>query len=241
MLPVLLLLLPPLLASQRSDNAEVLLRRGSSFLSLSESLALGPGALLGFSFRTCLAGGQLVTQYGDGADSLQVSLGAGGQLVVELRGGNQSRAVSVGSGLSDGGWHTVRLGVAPDTRRLCVGVDTDQECHSPSSSGQVRNGDQDSALDNVRRLDNMASLLTSLNFTSPLRVGSGFVGCIREGPSLRFTKGGIENQVGVSWGSCLLPDSCQGKRLFTSLHYAAEAVWLKFNASTSQNTTCQSL
>ena len=78
---------------------------------------------------------------------------------------------------------------------------------------QVRNDDSEDSRDNVSTLeddDNVWQLISSLNLTSSLRVGSGVVGCIREGPSLRFTKGGIDNQSGVSWGTCLLPDSCQG-------------------------------
>ena len=139
---LILFLLPSLSTSQsslvqRSDNAEVLLSRGSSFLSLSEPLVLRPGFLLGFSFRTCLAAGQLVTQHGSGADSLVLSLSRAGQLSLEVRAGEVTGQLVAGRDLADGGWHTVRLGVSPDQHRLCLSVDADVECNSPSPSPQV--------------------------------------------------------------------------------------------------------
>ena len=66
MLAILLLLLPSVHRSQstlnnvqrQSTQSEALLRRGSSYISLTSSLRLEPGSLLGFSFRTCAGGGQ---------------------------------------------------------------------------------------------------------------------------------------------------------------------------------------
>ena len=52
--------------------------------------------------------------------------------------------------------------------------------------------------------------------TSPqLHIGAGFIGCIREGPKVRFTKPGVAvNSAHVKWGrggNCLLPSTCNGK------------------------------
>ena len=45
-------------------------------------------------------------------------------------------------------------------------------------------------------------------------VGSGLVGCIREGPGVRFTKNGTAvTSNDVKWGpgdNCLLPEKCSG-------------------------------
>ena len=198
------------LPRQSSTQSEALLTRGSSFISLSSPLPLQPGHLLGFSFRSCHSG-QLVSQ-GDSQTSLRLSLRSG-QLELEVTGGSQTRTELVGESLSDGAWHTVRLAVAPGSGdRICLSVDTDMECEEPSSGPRVMNSLQDSG--NLKKIDNMRTLLTSLSqgSVSPtVKVGTNLVGCIREGPGLRFTTGAILESEAVTWGSCLLPESCQGE------------------------------
>ena len=212
----LLLLLPSAHRSQfstgpPSTQSEALLSRGSASISLSSSLQLRPGSLLGFSFRSCSPSGRLLGAEDSAARaSVQLSLAAG-QLRLELSGANTTRALSVGGALSDGAWHTVRLGVAVGGARLCLSVDTDIECDPPRPGPSVLNSGEDESL--VARLDDAAPLLASLSLSPGLQVGSGLVGCIREGPGLRFTTGAITAQTGVTWGSCLLPDNCQGESL----------------------------
>ena len=220
---LLILLLPSVHKSQstlnnnnnvqprQSEQSEILLHKGSSKISLSSSLVLEPGSLLGFSFRTCHAGGQLVTQT-QGQNSFKLSLTAAGQLQLEIQNGNLTRTETVGAGLSEGAWHTVRVGVAVGGARLCFSVDSDIECDPPSPGPSVLNTGDDNNV-NVKRMDDMEAILTSLQLSGgqPLDVGLGVVGCIREGPSLRFTTGNIRTRDGVTNG-CLLPDSCQGRK-----------------------------
>ena len=146
--------------------------------------------------------------------SLSLTLRAG-RLELHLRAGGETRTEEVGVSLSDGSWHTVRLAVAPGSGdRLCLSVDTDMECDQPSNGPRVMNSLEERS--NVRRMDNMRDFLASLDTptASPgVTVGTGLVACIREGPGLRFTSGAIRDKVGVSWGSCLLPHTCQGESL----------------------------
>ena len=200
----------PSLPRPSSSQSEALLTRGSSSLSLSSRLPLQPGHLLGFSFRSCHSG-RLLSQ-GDLQTSLSLSLNSG-QLELAVTAGGLTRTEQVGSSLSDGAWHTVRLSVAPGSGdRICLSVDTDMECEEPSSGPRVMNSLQDSG--NVKKIDNMRSFLTALSYSSvpaTVSVGGGLVACIREGPGLRFTTGAILASEAVSWGSCLLPESCQGE------------------------------
>ena len=235
----LLLLLPSVHRSQFSNGppstqSEALLTRGSSSISLSSGLQMRPGSLLGFSFRSCSSSGRLLRAGAeDNSDSVQLRL-AGGQLRLEIsRGqGNLSRSLSVGAALSDGAWHTVRVGVAVGGARLCLSVDTDRECDPPRPGPSVLNTGEDESL--VTRLDDAAPLLASLSLAG-LQVGSGLVGCIREGPGLRFTTGAITDQTGITWGSCLLPDTCQGGSLHSDLVSGFNLLVLLLNANTSQN------
>ena len=215
-----LLLLLPALHSQNTVNSlqrhsstqsEGLLLRGSSYISLNSSLPLQPGSLLGFSFRSCHSG-QLLRQ-GHSQTSLTLTLSQG-RLELELRAGVETKTEEVGFSLEDGAWHTVRLSVAPGSGdRICLSVDTDMECDQPSNGPRVMNSLEERT--NVRRMDNMRDFLSSLETVSSpsVVVGSGLVACIREGPGLRFTSGAIRDKVGVSWGSCLLPHTCQGESL----------------------------
>ena len=220
LLLLLITLLPAVLHSQStaisfprpsSTQSEALLSRGSSFISLSSPLPLQPGHLLGFSFRSCSPTGQLVSQ-GDSQTSLRLSL-TSGQLELAVTAGGLSRTELVGAALSDGAWHTIRLAVAPGSGdRICLSVDTDMECEEPSSGPRVMNSLEDSG--KVKKMDNMRSFLAALSQASSsatVKVGSSLVACIREGPGLRFTTGAILASEAVTWGSCLLPESCQGE------------------------------
>jgi hypothetical protein len=54
-----------------------------------------------------------------------------------------------------------------------------------------------------------------------LRVGAGLIGCVREGPGVRFTKASAPvNSVAVTWGRCYLPETCSGRTsIFFSFSY----------------------
>ncbi len=48
---------------------------------------------------------------------------------------------------------------------------------------------------------------------SQLRVGASMVGCVREGPGVRFTRPGVAvGSFAVRWDRCLLPFDCKGKK-----------------------------
>jgi len=192
----------------QSTAPEAAFRRGSSYIELSSTLVLSQGSLLGFSFRTCHAAGQLVKQYGDIHNSFFLSLTSEGAVKLEVKSGDLNRVEEVGSGLADGAWHTVRVGVAQGRTTLCLSVDSEEECYQPRAGASVVNPQ---AEDSTKRLEGVESLLQALNLTgSSMVLGSGLVGCMREGPGVRLTTGNVENQVGVDWGSCLLTETCQG-------------------------------
>jgi len=202
--------LPSTVSSGTTAASEASFRRGSSVISLSSSLILHQGALLGFSFKTCQPSGQLVKQYGDITNSFILSLTGSGSVRLEVKSGELSRVEEVGSNLADGEWHTVRVGVAQGRTTLCLSVDTEQECYPPRVGPSVINSGEES---NTKRLEGVESLLQSLNLTgssTSLVLGSGLVGCFREGPGVRLTSGQVETHIGVDWGTCLFPTSCQG-------------------------------
>lgn len=200
---------------QSFASSEAAFRTGSSVILLSSTLVLSPGSLLGFSFRTCHSSGQLVRQIGDnGHNSFILSLTSEGAVKLEVKSGDLNREEVVGGGLADGEWHTVRVGVAQGRTTLCLSVDaegSEEECNPPRSGPSVMNPETE---DSTRRLEGVQALLEALNLTesSPSFVlGSGMIGCMREGPGVRLTTGNvIESDSDVDWGTCLLPSSCQG-------------------------------
>ena len=148
-------------------------------------------------------------QYGDIHNSFFLSLTSEGAVRLEVKSGDLNRVEEVGSGLADGLWHTVRVGVAQGRTTLCLSVDSEEECNPPRAGPSVLNPQGE---DSTKRFEGVESLLQALNLTgSSMVLGSGMVGCMREGPGVRLTTGNVETQVGVDWGSCLLPESCQGK------------------------------
>ncbi len=162
-------------------------------------------------------------------DTLILSLTEAGGLLLTLEtAGSGRHIIQAGSGLANGAWHTVRLIVAADRSAVCLSVDTtttagsDTEC-SPRRTGPsiVLNetsaavgGSEATAAALTGRLDNASALVTALEAsaaTGQLRLGSGLVGCMREGPGVRLSGvGKVSGAAGVEWGSCLLPPSCSG-------------------------------
>ena len=132
------------------------------------------------SFRTCTAAGQLLSQTGDSGDQLKLELNPQGNLALTLTtaSGPQTKEVSSVGPLTDGEWHTVAVTVRPG--RMTVRL-------SPQGTEDVWD---------VEGFDLTAS-------TSQLIVGSGMVGCVREGPGVRFTRNGTAtvNSNAVRWGA----------------------------------------
>ena len=196
--------LSPLLST--SGFSQLQLRDGSSYVILTDRLVLTPGTLIGFSFRTCLPSGQLFRQIGQSNDLLSLSFSEAGGLRLSLESGEERRTLVAGANLADGAWHTVRLGVSANQTAICLGVDgpVEWECGSTPES----------APSSVSRLEDAASLLTSLQLagaSSQLRVGSGLVGCLSQGPQLRFSAANIADSAAVDWSTCAFPESCTGQ------------------------------
>ena len=125
-------------------------------------------------------------------------LDVNGALVLSLAVGDQTAEKYIGTELNDGQWHTVILRVGDEHDNVTVSVTHDGD----SSSETIDHNDL--GVD-VHSID--------LHSNNPqLRVGAGLVGCIREGPGVRFTKPSVAvNSVAVAWGRCLLPESCSGR------------------------------
>lgn len=186
-------------AQTAPTSAEAFFHNASSFAVLSDSLDLGPGALVGFSFRTC-APGELLRQTGDGNDELTLHIDAQGRLVLGLIVDSRlSEAAVEGGSVLDGRWHTVLISVDEENGDLTLNASNGGG--SAIMSGEVLDG-----------LD--------LASTSPeLRVGAGTVACFREGPGVRFTKRDVPvSSYAVDWLSfsetCLLPTTCSGMWTF---------------------------
>ncbi len=112
--------------------------------------------------------------------------------------------VAAGDGLLDGRWHTVSVRVEADAVTLSVTPD----------------GGADNRSTAMKRESDKSGVAESISLegtqTYNLRVGAGMVGCIKEGPGVRFTKTGTSvNSFAVRWDSCLLPSSCQGRTNLT--------------------------
>jgi hypothetical protein len=115
---------------------------------------------------------------------------------------------------------------------VCLSVDTtaaagsDTECGPPrrtagpsivmneTSAAAAGGSEATAAAALTGRLDNASAVVTALEAsaaTGQLRLGSGLVGCMREGPGVRLSGvGKVSGAAGVEWGSCLLPPSCSG-------------------------------
>ena len=203
---------------------EVMLKNGSSYVILKESLELNSGSLVGFSFRTCSPQGDLFRQLGDAEsnDLVKLSLSpATGGLVLEIATGDERRVLEAGSNLADGAWHTVRLGVSPNRTTLCLSVDgTGQETEClPARTGPTVVSGGNSAV-TISRLENIQEVLSSLSLAGRLRVGSGLVGCVRQGPGIQFMDDrAVVVAVGVEWAHCILPDTCTGKQIVINFQF----------------------
>jgi hypothetical protein len=186
---------------------------------LTESHRLAPGSLLGFSFRTCLPAGELLHQIGLSQDTFILSLTEAGSLllVLETAGGGR-HSLQVGAGLANGAWHTVRLVTAADRSAVCLTVDGGgdaAECGLRRTGPSiVMTGNESAAATTIARLEDAAGIVAALEAaagTAQLRLGSGLVGCVREGPGVRFSeRGKVGSFAGIEWGSCTFPPSCSG-------------------------------
>ena len=168
-------------------------QNGSSYAVVWNTLTLEPGQRVGFSFRTC-APGELLKQTGDSLDQLTVSLLRDqGRLHVRVHGDDRIADVLSDGDLLDGLWHAVALEVSADRSGITLEVDGARTESSPADAEVIRNLNLSSSSDG-------------------LRVGTGMVACVREGPGVRFTKAGVTvNSDAVGWGGCLLPYDCQGR------------------------------
>lgn len=197
-------------------SREAFFRNGSSYVLLSDTIHLHPGSLLGFSFRTCHPSGELVRQVGSQSDfELRLSLSPEGSVQLLLESGENRVQGSAGTGLADGAWHTVRVGVAPGTSTICLSVDTDSACEGDQEAHANIISVAAEPITVTRIQAGVSQLLSTLNlhqgaFNPEVRVGAGLVGCIREGPELRFTTGTVETSSGIDWRNCLIPETCQG-------------------------------
>ena len=191
---------------------EVILNNGSSYVILKDNLELTSSSLIGFSFKTCDASGQLFRQLSAQTDSVILSFSSTGGLILTIESGSERKSVEAGSNLADGDWHTVRIGVSANRTTLCLSVDAsgpETECAPERTGPTVVSGANPLT---ISRIEAVQDLLTTLDLSAgQLRVGSGLVGCIREGPGLRFTEDRVRDNSGVEWDHCLLPDSCAGK------------------------------
>ena len=156
-------------------------------------MRLEPGSIIGFSFKTC-SPGELLRQVGSDLDQIDLKIDASGRLLLSVNSGDLRVNKVTGTDLLDGAWHTVKMVVSASDLTLSV---------------SVRGGESIS-----ETVADMEDVLTTFSASSQLRVGAGLVGCIREGPGVRFTKPGVAVfSDSVIWGeeNCLLPERCQGK------------------------------
>ena len=196
---------------------EVMLKNGSSYVMLKDNLRLNSGSLIGFSFRTCSPSGELFRQLGESTDLVRLSFSPAGGLVLTIESGDERKSLEAGSNLADGAWHTVRVGVSTNRTTICLSVDgssgPETECTPARTGPTVVSGVASPVT--LSRLEAAQDLLSALNLAGPasqLRVGSGLVGCVREGPGIRFTgERGVRDFFGVEWSNCILPDTCAGQ------------------------------
>ena len=195
---------------------------GSSLATISDTLLSETSSgHFGLSFRTCTPG-ELLKQVGDNLDVLKVELTNenGGKLHFSMNAQNGDFAItkSLGSNLLDAKWHTVLFQFSPQNDKITINISGTQE---GSLGGEVVNSD--SVNISSQEVSDALRVLDLSRATSPqLKVGSGFIGCIREGPKVRFTKAGASvNSKHVKWGkggNCLLPHTCTGKQTFKPFH-----------------------
>ena len=196
---------------------------GSSSATISDNLlSEKPNAQFGLSFRTCTPG-ELFKQIGDNRDVLKVELKPddGGSLQFSLNAQNGDFSITrmIGSSLLDAKWHLVLFQISPQNDKITINISGTPDTTSLNGDSSV-NGD--SVTISSRDVSEALSVLDlSRGTSSELRVGAGFVGCLREGPRVRFTKAGVSViSQHVKWGrggTCLLPNTCEGKTKFFSL------------------------
>ena len=185
---------------------------GSSLATIADSLLSDTSSgHFGLSFRTCTPG-ELLKQVGDNLDVLKVELTNEGKLQFSLNAQNGDFAItkSLGSNLLDANWHTVLFQFSPQNDVITINISGTQDMNNFGGA----NGD--SVIISSDDVSEALKVLDLSRATSPqLHIGAGFIGCIREGPKVRFTKPGVTvNSAHVKWGrggNCLLPSKCNGK------------------------------
>ena len=190
---------------------------GSSSATIPNSLlSETSNAQFGLSFRTCTPG-QLLKQVGNNLDVLKVEIrpdnGGSLQFSLNAQNGDYSITRMIGSSLLDAKWHLVLFQISPQNDKITINISGTPDTSSLNGDSSV-NGD--SVTISSQDVSEALSVLDLSRGTSPeLRVGAGFVGCIREGPNVRFTKTGVSViSQHVKWGrggTCLLPNTCAGK------------------------------
>ena len=190
---------------------------GSSSATIPNSLlSETSNAQFGLSFRTCTPG-QLLKQVGNNLDVLKVEImpdnGGSLQFSLNAQNGDYSITRMIGSSLLDAKWHLVLFQISPQNDKITINISGTPDTSSLNGDSSV-NGD--SVTISSQDVSEALSVLDLSRGTSPeLRVGAGFVGCIREGPNVRFTKTGVTViSQHVKWGrggTCLLPNTCAGK------------------------------
>ena len=190
---------------------------GSSSATIPNSLlSETSNAQFGLSFRTCTPG-QLLKQVGNNLDVLKVEIkpdnGGSLQFSLNAQNGDYSITRMIGSSLLDAKWHLVLFQISPQNDKITINISGTPDTSSLNGDSSV-NGD--SVTISSQDVSEALSVLDLSRGTSPeLRVGAGFVGCIREGPRVRFTKTGVSViSQHVKWGrggTCLLPNTCAGR------------------------------
>ena len=191
---------------------------GSSYAVISDTILSDTSSgHFGLSFRTCTPG-NLLKQIGDNSDELKLDLSEedGGKLHFSLTAasGDYTVSKSIGSGLLDAKWHTVLLQVSPSNDQITISIPGTPNTNV-SNNGMSTDGG-DTVTISGDELGDILNVLDLHSASPQLNVGAGLVGCIREGPGVRFSKQGITvNSAFVKWGhgeNCLLPYKCSGKR-----------------------------
>ena len=206
---------------------------GSSYAVISDTLLsdTSSGHYFGLSFRTCTPG-ELLKQNGDNSDELKLTLTPeeGGKLRFSLTAENGDHRIdeSIGTNLLDAKWHTVLFQVSSSNDKITI--------HLPgtpniSSSNVASSSDGASVVISNQEVSDLLNVLDLSRASPQLKVGTGFIGCIREGPKVRFSKLGVsKNSEYVKWGhgaNCLLPYDCSGKNCLSL--QSLQAISFTFN------------
>ena len=156
--------------------------------SLTLDTQLDMRSQISVSFRTC-AYGQLLHQQGEGGHYVRLALTANGSLALSWLGapGTPDRTVLGARSLRDNHWYTVESRFMQGEIHLSVERGSELLERRLVANSTYRRYVWDLALGGG----------------SGLQVGSGFTGCIMEGPGVVMSAANT-NAVNVSWGQCPL-------------------------------------